>query len=101
MKKHQNFSFKKRGFLKTCFMLLVLLLGMDKNQASVIKTTIYTHPKDLIIISGKVTEEDGTAIPYASVNVKGTTKGTNTDEEGKYSIEVENEQSISWTANNH
>lgn len=94
MKKHQNFSFKKRGFLKTCFMLLVLLLGMDKNQASVLKTTIYTHPKDLIIISGKVTEEDGTAIPYASVNVKGTTKGTNTDEEGKYSIEVENEQSI-------
>jgi TonB-linked SusC/RagA family outer membrane protein len=94
MKKHQNFSFKKRGFLKTCFMLLVLLLGMDKNQASVIKTAIYTHPKNQIIISGKVTEEDGTAIPYASVNVKGTTIGTNTDDEGKFSIEVENEQSI-------
>jgi TonB-dependent SusC/RagA subfamily outer membrane receptor len=45
-------------------------------------------------ITGSVTEEDGTAIPFASVNVKGTTKGTNTDERGKFSIEVDNEQSI-------
>lgn len=47
-----------------------------------------------MVISGKVTEEDGTPVPFASVNIKGTTKGTNTDDEGKYTIEAENEQSI-------
>ncbi len=38
-------------------------------------------------ITGKVTSgEDGSSIPGASVVVKGTTKGTNTDSDGGYSI---------------
>jgi len=94
MKRHQNYSFKQRGILKKCFILLILLLSIDKTEANVMKTSIYNNAKNLMVISGKVTEEDGTAIPFASVNVKGTTKGTNTDDEGKYTIEVENSQSI-------
>ena len=38
-------------------------------------------------VTGKVTSgEDGSSIPGASVVVKGTTKGTNTDSDGGYSI---------------
>lgn len=38
-------------------------------------------------ITGKVTSsEDGSAIPGASVTIKGTTKGANTNADGKYSI---------------
>jgi len=40
-------------------------------------------------VSGKVTStDDGTPIPGATVIVKGTTNGTNTDSDGKYSLEA-------------
>jgi Ca-activated chloride channel homolog len=42
-------------------------------------------------ITGKVTaKDDGTAIPGATVLVKGTTTGTQTDVEGKYKLDVPN-----------
>lgn len=47
------------------------------------------------IISGKVTAEvDGAAIPGATVMLKGTTKGTITDVDGNYSLEVNDPQGI-------
>ncbi len=46
-------------------------------------------------VTGKVTSaEDGSGIPGASVQVKGTAKGTQTDVEGNYSIEVASNQSL-------
>lgn len=39
-------------------------------------------------ISGKVTADDGTALPGVNVIIKGTTRGTNTDSEGNYRINV-------------
>ncbi|HTJ52129.1 MAG TPA: carboxypeptidase-like regulatory domain-containing protein, partial [Cyclobacteriaceae bacterium] len=40
-------------------------------------------------VSGKVTSaEDGTALPGVNVIIKGTTNGTATDAEGRYSISV-------------
>ncbi|QNL50841.1 TonB-dependent receptor [Olivibacter sp. SDN3] len=39
-------------------------------------------------ISGKVTEENGSGLPGVSVVVTGTTSGTQTDNEGNYSISV-------------
>ncbi|MBX2899820.1 MAG: carboxypeptidase-like regulatory domain-containing protein [Cyclobacteriaceae bacterium] len=39
-------------------------------------------------ISGKVTDGYGKPIPGATIVVKGTTKGTVSDDEGKYKIEV-------------
>ena len=94
MKRHQNHGFKQRGILKICFTFLIFLIGIGKNHASLIKVSSKNIFPNALVISGKVTEEDGTPVPFASVNIKGTTKGTNTDDEGKYSIEAENEQSI-------
>ena len=41
------------------------------------------------IITGKVTDETGSALPGVSISVKGKTKGTTCDLNGKYSIQVQ------------
>jgi TonB-linked SusC/RagA family outer membrane protein len=41
-------------------------------------------------INGKVTDESGSPLAYASVVVKSTNKGTATDKDGKFSISVDN-----------
>lgn len=40
-------------------------------------------------VSGIVTDSDGKPIPFASVYLKGTTKGTNANNEGKYFLELD------------
>ena len=40
-------------------------------------------------ISGIVTDDKGTILPYASVFVKGTTKGTTTNNQGKYFLDLQ------------
>lgn len=45
-------------------------------------------------ISGKVTDETGDALAGVSVAIKGTTKGTTTNSQGSYSIEVPDENSV-------
>ena len=40
------------------------------------------------VVSGRVTDKEGNAVPYASVKVKGTDKGINADAAGVYSIKV-------------
>ena len=55
-----------------------IMLMLEKSEASVIQQQNS--------ISGKVTDNNGSPIPGVSVVVKGTTLGTTTDIEGKYSI---------------
>ena len=45
-------------------------------------------------VSGRVTDENGTAFPGVNVVVKGTTTGTVTDTDGKYTIDVPDDKSI-------
>ncbi|MFM7851098.1 MAG: carboxypeptidase-like regulatory domain-containing protein, partial [Flammeovirgaceae bacterium] len=46
------------------------------------------------VITGKVTSaDDGSSLPGVNVVVKGTTNGTVTDTEGKFSITVQNASS--------
>ncbi|UFH56754.1 SusC/RagA family TonB-linked outer membrane protein [Spirosoma sp. KNUC1025] len=46
-------------------------------------------------VTGKVTTaEDGNALPGANVQIKGTTKGTNTDAQGNYSLSVPADASL-------
>jgi len=40
-------------------------------------------------ISGKVTDEEGNILPYASIVIKGTDKGTTANNEGKYFLFLE------------
>jgi TonB-linked SusC/RagA family outer membrane protein len=47
-----------------------------------------------ISVSGKVTAADGSALPGASVLLKGTTSGVPTDIEGNFSIQVPSQSSV-------
>lgn len=46
------------------------------------------------VITGEVTDERGQTLPGVNIIVKGTTNGTTTDAQGKYSIRVEGENSV-------
>lgn len=47
-----------------------------------------------INVSGTVREQNGTTLTGVSVVIKGTTKGTTTDTEGKYTLEVPDENAV-------
>ena len=40
------------------------------------------------VIQGTVTDEDGNPIPHAGVKIKGTNRGTSSDKDGRYAIDV-------------
>ncbi|HEY1167181.1 MAG TPA: carboxypeptidase-like regulatory domain-containing protein, partial [Chitinophaga sp.] len=39
-------------------------------------------------VTGKVTGSDGAPIPFATVQIKGTNKGTTTDQNGAFKLDV-------------
>src|SRR5258705_13111070 len=45
-------------------------------------------------ITGTITDNDGKILPYSSIFIKGSNKGTNANNEGKYSINLEPGQYI-------
>jgi TonB-linked SusC/RagA family outer membrane protein len=47
-----------------------------------------------IAVSGRVTDETDAPLPGVNVLVKGTTVGTTTDSDGRFTIDVENESSV-------
>src|SRR5690606_18602217 len=50
--------------------------------------------KTAINVTGRVIDEDGMALPGVNVVIKGTTSGTTTDGDGRYSIEVPDANSV-------
>lgn len=66
---------------RACSLLLFLLLSLTALQAQ-------------IKVTGTVTDESKETVIGANISVKGTTIGTITDVDGKYSIEVPNQKSI-------
>jgi len=47
-----------------------------------------------IVVTGKVTDEDGNPMPGVNIIIKGTITGTITDLDGNYSIEVEDPEAV-------
>jgi len=86
MKQENLFFYSKKKWTRrilSATLLFVLMTGMAFAQKS---------------ISGKVTDESGSSVPGVSVVVKGTTTGTITDIDGKYSLSVPaNAQTISFS----
>ena len=77
MKQENQIFLPKGSWIKMLFsmiLILVLMTGMAFAQQK--------------SISGKVTDESGTPTPGVTVVVKGTTIGTITDVDGKYSLKV-------------
>jgi TonB-dependent SusC/RagA subfamily outer membrane receptor len=73
----------KRGRALLLITLLIINTGFNMNPVL-----------GQISISGKVSDENGVALPGANIIVKGTTEGTITDLDGKYSVEVPDAGSI-------
>src|SRR6478736_462450 len=59
-----------------------LSVSIDPNSSQV------TVENLLVPVKGKITDENGDALPGANVVVKGTTSGTITDEKGEFRIEA-------------
>lgn len=51
-------------------------------------TTTTMRNQPLAIVSGRVTDENGVAFPGVNIVQKGTTNGTSTDSDGRYSVDV-------------
>ncbi len=67
----------------------------DARKKSSSPSASYTEmlAKNIRVVTGKVTAaEDGSALPGVNVIIKGTTRGTITDEEGNYKIELGTEK---------
>ena len=71
----------------------ILLLNLCIIVLAVNQLFAQTHT-----VTGKVTgKDDGLPLPGVTVNIKGTTKGTQTDVSGKYSISVPDGATLSFT----
>ena len=53
-----------------------------------------TLKQQQIIVSGKITDENGEPLPGLGIIIKGTTRGTVTNLEGEYTIEVEDPSAV-------
>ena len=73
---------KKNRLLKVAILLLPLLLFSFLGFGQTIK------------VNGTVKDETGTTLPHVSIMLKGTTKGTITDMNGKYTIDVPSAKAI-------
>lgn len=77
---------------------IVLRKEEDAPKVGLIEESLPAKPADNQFIdqnvTGTVTDETGAGLPGVSVAIKGTTKGTNTDANGKFKIDVPNGKAI-------
>ncbi|WP_258364810.1 TonB-dependent receptor [Arenibacter sp. ARW7G5Y1] len=64
-------------------------------KASVMEVeSVVTSELPQILVSGTITDQDGTPLPGANILEKGTTNGTQADFDGNFSISVEDESAV-------
>ena len=80
------------GFQKTFLLLLLTFFSGFLLSELTISAGSYQQQRR---ISGTVTEENGKPLPGATILIEGTTIGTNSDQNGKYSLEITNENALS------
>ncbi len=72
-----------------------ILLTRAKMKASVMEVeSVVTSELPQILVSGTITDQDGTPLPGANILEKGTTNGTQADFDGNFSISVEDESAV-------
>lgn len=94
-KKHPNyFSFLFSGLFSFALLHTVPVVAQgkprveqtDKKYTSIpLKNTLV---KDSITVSGTIVDENNIPLPEATILIKGSTNGTSTDYDGKYTIEA-------------
>ncbi|WP_047414872.1 DUF4139 domain-containing protein [Cellulophaga sp. Hel_I_12] len=71
-----------------------LNFGQSKNYRSEIEKRKFAYNPSIKTVTGMVTDASGQPLPGCSVLVKGTTQGTSSDFDGKYSLNVANGQEL-------
>ncbi|HJT72535.1 MAG TPA: carboxypeptidase-like regulatory domain-containing protein, partial [Chitinophaga sp.] len=54
-------------------------------------TVAYAQQREIV---GKITGADGAPVPYATVQLKGTTRGTTADQNGNFRLQVDGNDAI-------
>src|SRR5690606_20966319 len=81
-------------------MMMLINVGMARETGPFSSPPVYisvdADPTGFAVVgvSGRVTDETGSPFPGVNVVVKGTATGTSTDSEGRYSIEVPDDNSV-------
>ena len=70
--------------------MLTIFKGKLFFAALFISTGIYAQQ----MVSGSITDEEGTPLPGASVIIQGTDQGVTTDFDGNYSISIDRGQTL-------
>lgn len=103
-KRKKNYSFSLKGAcLTTCLIMGVSFAGLaseDEKQTQIVSATDYASANQLLPLvspqqkgktyqlSGLVTDGNGDPVIGATVTIQGTTTGTSTDLDGKYTLQV-------------
>jgi len=85
-------SFRRPKGTKWSRLVPLILLG--GGLAPLLPQAAYAQVAGAHTVSGKITSANGEGIPGVTVVVKGTTNGTTTDVDGKYTISVPNDNSV-------
>lgn len=99
-KKRGNNSIRKAVWLAFLLVAPIFYASAYEKSSSVLEeprsSVLLNHHADQAgkTVAGVVLDEDGTPMPGVTVYVKGTTIGTITDIDGKYTLKVENENNI-------
>lgn len=74
--------------------VIILIAVFSQASAKSNNHNVTGIKKDVIKIEGKVTDDKGDPLPGVSVKIKGSTNGTVTSSDGKYSITVPGKQAV-------
>lgn len=76
-----------------------VFLGKDKSFLTALNGQYAnTAQEDPIEVTGTVTDSEGLPLPGVNVTIEGTSKGTTTDFDGNYEIEVEKGQTLNFSS---
>lgn len=75
--------------LKISLAVFLLAISISNIQASIYTENAKITPEQEITVSGNVTDESGAPLPGVNILIVGTSKGTQTDFDGNYSIKAE------------
>ena len=74
-----------------------LNFGQRKSYSTQVKKSNYHYNPSVRTVTGIVTDANGQPLPGCNVTVKGTNTGTQTDFDGRYTLQVGNGQELSFS----
>src|SRR5688572_8617871 len=95
MKTQLLYAFMKSALAQVLLMVLLttVVIASPLKKEDIVRTS---SPEDQakLTVSGKVVDELGDVMPGVNILEKGTTNGTSTDGDGRFTLEVQNANSV-------